>query len=67
MIIVKLRNILNIVNTAQGAVFTKLHFLFKLKNEPNKLELHYTGLERLATDKQSSLLDLSISYEENEV
>jgi hypothetical protein len=29
--------------------------------------LHYIRLERFATDKQSSLLDQVVSYEENEV
>jgi hypothetical protein len=29
--------------------------------------LHYTSLERLATDKHSSLLDSSVNYEENNV
>ncbi len=34
-------------------------------NEPDKLLLHYTRLEKLAKDKHSILLDPLISYEEN--
>jgi hypothetical protein len=42
-------------------------FSSQLTIGPNKLVLHFTGLERLARDKHSSLLDPFISYEENEV
>jgi hypothetical protein len=52
---------------ATVVVFTPLHLLHNLMNGPNKLVLHYTGLERLARDKQSSLLGRFVSYEENEV
>jgi hypothetical protein len=36
-------------------------------NVPNKFVLHYTGLERLATDKQSCLLGQFVSNKENGV
>jgi len=36
-------------------------------NEPNKLVLHNTGLERLASGKYSSLRDPIVSYDENVV
>ncbi len=42
-------------------------FSFWLLNEPNKLVLKYTGQERLASDKHSSILGPFMSYEENEV
>ncbi len=42
-------------------------FSLYLTNETNKLGvLHNTGLERLATDKQSSLRGQFVRYEENE-
>ncbi len=36
-------------------------------NRHNKVALHYTRLERLASDKHSSLLGPLVSYKENEV
>jgi hypothetical protein len=41
----------------------KTSFSSYLKNVPNKLVLNYTWLERLAGDKQSSLLDPFVSYQ----
>jgi hypothetical protein len=38
-----------------------------LRNEPNKLVLHYTWLERLPGDKHASLLASFVSYKENYV
>ena len=55
------------MNTTPGTLFTKLHFLRKLRISPISYVLLYTRLERLATDKHSSLLDPFVSYEENEV
>ncbi len=38
-----------------------------LKNQPNTLVLYNTNLERLARDRQTSLLGSFERYEENEV
>jgi hypothetical protein len=40
----------------------KTSFSLKLTNGPKRLVLHYTGLERLAMDEWSSLLDPFISH-----
>ncbi len=42
-------------------------FFSLLINGPNELVLHYNKLERLVSDKHSSLLGTFVSYEENEV
>jgi hypothetical protein len=44
-----------------GAAITTFHFLCNLKRDPETRAC----LERLATDKHSSLLGLFISYKEN--
>jgi hypothetical protein len=46
-----------------GAVFTKLNFLGTYNLVQNDTVLHYTRLERLAKDKNYSLLVPSINYE----
>jgi hypothetical protein len=45
------------------------HFNFFITNEWTKLDrvLYYTRIERVGKGKHSSLLDLFISYKENEV
>jgi len=40
---------------------------FLIKNWPNKLVLYYNKLERVASDKHSSLLGPFVSYKGNEV
>ncbi len=41
------------------------HYLSsQLTNGPNKVGLHYTGLERLAMDKQPNLIGQIVRYEE---
>ncbi len=42
-------------------------FLIKLRMKPINIVFHYTGLERLAVYKHSSLLGPFISYERKEV
>ncbi len=52
------------MNLTSGALFATLHFL---TFGPNMIVLHNTRLERLVRNRHSSLLDLLLSYEENEV
>jgi hypothetical protein len=46
----------SLTGQAQGTIFTKLHFFITYKLSGKAGVLHYTGLEKLARDKQSSLL-----------
>jgi hypothetical protein len=39
----------------------------RAQKEPKKISFHFIRLERFATDKHSSLLDLFVSYKENKV
>ncbi len=48
-------------------VFTALKFIFYLPMSQEVRVLYYTKQERLAMEKQSSLYDPFISYEENKV
>jgi len=45
-----------IVDSKSEVVLTTLYFLRNLQLGPNKLMLHYAGLDRLGWDKHSSLL-----------
>jgi hypothetical protein len=47
--------------------FSQLSFSLKLMNVPNKLVIHYSGLERkgLARIKALALVSSFVSYEEN--
>ncbi len=45
--------------------FHNISFSLLPTNGPNKLPLHYTWLESLATDKHSRLLGPFVSYKEN--
>jgi hypothetical protein len=47
--------------------FLNILFSSELMNGPKKLVLYYTGKERLAGDKHSSLLGPFVSFEETEV
>jgi hypothetical protein len=64
--ICKFQRKLSVVNAAPGTLFTTLHFLCNLWMD-SKLVLLYIRLERLAMDKDSSLLGPFVSYRENYV
>jgi hypothetical protein len=52
----ELTAIKSFITFATGAVFATLHFLRDFGMGPISRELHYTRLERLASDIHSSLL-----------
>ncbi len=52
------------MKTFPGAEFATFNFLPNLTM--GLIVLHYTRLERVARDKHYNLLDLYVSYEENE-
>jgi hypothetical protein len=65
--IMKLSNNIRASKNGAGAAFTKLHFLCNLRMTQLARVLHYTRLQRLPSEKHSNLLDLSVSYKENEI
>jgi hypothetical protein len=52
---------------AQALYSQRYHFLSSFTNEPNRLMLQYTRLERVPKGKHSSLLGSYVSSKENEV
>jgi hypothetical protein len=55
------------VNLAPGAVFTTLFFFVTYEWTQKAKVLLNRDLERVASDKQLSLLGTAVSYKENEV
>jgi hypothetical protein len=58
-------SVISVIVQAPGTVFTSLIFFVTYEMDPISSSVHYTGLERLAVDKQSNLLGQLLSYEEN--
>ncbi len=55
------------VNLIPGAVFTTLFFFVTYEWTQEAKVLQNSDLERLASDKQSSLMGTAVSYKEKEV